>query len=532
MFGKEFSTFHSDDDTDEDFNFDKVIEKQFSAGLLSEDEFDPSKSSKSSAGGHHEESSPTKLDTIPLTPSRHDELGRPDHHHRSLNQTSSFNMDIIWLMIWVLNIFLTLGLVIFGILTLPDENWTSWEPVPIGFWRSYWVHVLIALISALGIPILYSVGCILLFKTRTMSNLFLYPPSICVLAGAIIAMIVCYSLTGVLLGTLFLFIAVASGISIYHFRSRSLFTSYLLDLQASHLLLFPHSMYLAFLFFAVVMLFSIAFAYALYATGHWGWYPIPYILFTYLWTTQTFADFVYVTVCSNFSSWYMTGPPSDITGSSWQIMLAATRKITTKSFGSICFGSLILPPVYLLFRPFVDFYTAGSRSTIARGIFMACQSVFRRTSRYAYPQVGSQSKTLLQSQRTAWELFQHHGFEEQLYDESTWFVSSSIILLGGILSFSCAGVLTLLATLGNPHSYTIAGVVAAFSFIVSTRFIALVAALIDSGATALIVCFVDDPSQLRATDPNVFQRLSIQFSYRCPALFATDESALEFATTF
>ena len=106
-----------------------------------------------------------------------------------------------------------------------------------------------------------------------------------------------------------------------------------------------------------------------------------------------------------------------------------------------------------------------------------------------------------------------------------------LVLLAGAVSFVGAAVLTLLATLGKQDSAYIAAVVASLSFLIATRFVTVVSALIDSGPTALLVNFVDDPSQLRATDSNVFQRLSVQFSYRCPALFATDGTALEFATT-
>lgn len=547
MFGKEFGRIEDDEDL-ADFDFEAAIAKQFSTSFLNPDDFsDPNQQGQHADVEEDGESVPALQ--------KNDDASRYSMKKRSAASSSltvkgaasasSFGegegrADIAWTVFWILNLLANISLLIAGYATQPhdgdDSHWwtNSTTQQPKGFWQQYWPDIIVTLLAGIGLPLVLVVGALLVMKSRATPSLFIKPPAYLLILCSLILTIALLSELAWFWAAFWTAVAVCAALASWQLRSRARFTSYLMDLQANFFNMFPDTLYLAFALCIVQLVFGILCGLTIFATGHWGWYTIPYILFSYYWCTQVVVDFLYTAACTTTYSWYISGPPSDITGSSWQITFAVIKRVLSRSFGPICFAALCTPPVQIVVRPLLDFWHPSSRHSAARALLTFANTVFHRCNRFAHVNIGTKGESFLNASRNIFGSFEHQGFDRLLSEESVWMVSTALCTLIGTFSFILAGALSFLIGLAVKEQLQdavfVAMIVASFCFLLGFRFAGLASALIESGVAMLFASFVDDPAQLRATDSNVFQRLSIEFAYRCPALFAADEvSGLEFA---
>lgn len=122
---------------------------------------------------------------------------------------------------------------------------------------------------------------------------------------------------------------------------------------------------------------------------------IIFLLFSWFWTVQVIGNTVHTTIAGVFANYYF------VTGSGQEVRnptLKALRRALTWSFGSICFGSLIVALIQLV-RALLQ--SASDRNSLAAAcvdcIMGLIESLVRYFNTYAYTQVAIYGKPFVQA---------------------------------------------------------------------------------------------------------------------------------------
>lgn len=224
-----------------------------------------------------------------------------------------------------------------------------------------------------------------------------------------------------------------------------------------------------------------------------------FLLLSFYWGLQVFKNVAHTTVAGTVATfWYQT-ESSGATG-------ASLKRSTTSSFGSICFGSLIVA--------FLQALRALAESSRQDGNALACfaecilgclQSLMEYFNRWAYVYVGIYGYKFTQAGRAVIQLFNDRGFDAIINDD----------LIGNVLGFAALGVGLICAGVGA----LIAETTDAVTFQNSTAFLAILGlvvgigvavtplAVIDSSVATIFVCFAEDPAAFQRSHPNLYAPL-------------------------
>ncbi|ORZ38827.1 plasma-membrane choline transporter-domain-containing protein [Catenaria anguillulae PL171] len=208
-----------------------------------------------------------------------------------------------------------------------------------------------------------------------------------------------------------------------------------------------------------------------------------YLVFSFYWTCQVIGNVVHVTVSGVFAAFYfLSGSQQGMPGS--PTMSAFGRAMTT-SFGSICYGSLLIALIQTL------------RSVLF--------------NKYAYTQVAIYGKDFCRAAKDTWTLVKDRGIDALINDD----------LIGNVIGFGSllVGGMTVLAawliySVGKAvGSSTTAGFDAALLIVLLVAFFAgvvmfsLIGGVVTSGTATTFVCLAEDPAALRATKPELWEKI-------------------------
>lgn len=149
-----------------------------------------------------------------------------------------------------------------------------------------------------------------------------------------------------------------------------------------------------------------------------------FMLISFYWGLQVFKNIAHVTVSGTVATFWYNSESAGATGSS-------LKRATTTSFGSICFGSLLVAILQAL--------RALAESQREEGSFLGCicecilgclQSLMEYFNRWAFVYVGIYGYKFTQAGKAVIELFHQRGFDAIINDD----------LIGNVLSFGALGV--------------------------------------------------------------------------------------------
>jgi len=226
-------------------------------------------------------------------------------------------------------------------------------------------------------------------------------------------------------------------------------------------------------------------------------------VFFYFWAGQVFTNTVHVTICGVFATWYfqmqnMQNPTSN----------SAKRALTT-SFGSICYGSLLVAIIKTL-RFLAQ--TRGNNNGGAMAI-IACiivcllrciEQIIQYLNTYAFCQVAIYGKPFCTAAKDTWTLFQQHGIDALVNDNLVGTVLSYSCLLGGIFS---AGFAYLICWGLSGSYYPIPVIACVIGLLLGLFVLAIVLQVVHSGVVTIFVCFSMEPSALNANAPELYNKM-------------------------
>jgi len=308
----------------------------------------------------------------------------------------------------------------------------------------------------------------------------------------------------------------------FMWRGRIPFAAALLSTVASVTKRWPATIFVCFVALLVQVIWSGIWGFAtatssLYATSV-GLSVLLYVyfLFSFFWTSEVIRNSAHTTNAGLFATWYFLGdqaPRNPTAG-------AAKRALTT-SFGSICFGSLIvavIQTVRAILRS-LQRRNSGNIAVVICACIIDCilgciESLVRYFNRYAYIQCAIYGKSFCQAAKDTWRLVQSHGIDAMVNDSMIGPVLTCGVLLAGVVCFGVGALVGLAVTKSSainpgPYTWVLFGLVGAVIGLVS---MAQAMSVVRSGVDTIFVCFAMDQAALARHDAALAQYFAAAYS--------------------
>jgi hypothetical protein len=247
-------------------------------------------------------------------------------------------------------------------------------------------------------------------------------------------------------------------------------------------------------------------------------------LLSLYWGLQCIKDVVSVTSGGTVASWwFQPHHPAPVR--------ASLFRATTTSFGSICFGSLILAFITTLramVRGAIDKMRHDRHRNIAKeclllvlnGILHCLENLIAYINRYAYAYIAAYGYDFITAGRSVMSLFQRRGWSAIINDD---LIANALTLLAVFMALMGAFmglIFTGFFLVTDTHSITDAirnqstmylyggiygGIV---GFVVGL----LIVSVIDSAVAMIYVCFAEDPATLQVHHPETYHDLQEKWS--------------------
>ncbi|KAI8594673.1 choline transporter-like protein [Dissophora ornata] len=247
------------------------------------------------------------------------------------------------------------------------------------------------------------------------------------------------------------------------------------------------------------------------------YFVMSYLMFVMFWNTEVLKNIVHVTVSGVFGVfYYFDGPNSSAPPSP---TLSSAKRALTTSFGSICFGSLLIAILqtirYILsaLRSDSDDGLMAFLAGVAECLLSLLEGLFEVFNKFAFTQVAIYGKPFITAARDTWALIKNRGLEALVNDNLVGNVlvmgSASVALLSSLYGY-------LFLKLVQPEFYqkneslAVFGVIA-LEFMLGVAMMSIPNNVLDSGVTATFVALAEDPQTLYRTKPELFNAIANQY---------------------
>ncbi|CAG8481696.1 17037_t:CDS:2 [Dentiscutata heterogama] len=229
----------------------------------------------------------------------------------------------------------------------------------------------------------------------------------------------------------------------------------------------------------------------------------------YYWVSQVIQTFIHVTTSGVFASYYfLEGTPQSVPPSP---TLNSAKRAATTSFGSICFGSLlvaILQVIRELLRslaqdtdnPFGAFCAACAAALVGY-----IDSLLEYFNFYAYTQVAIYGKSFCDAD--TWTMIKDRGVEAIINDN----LIGTVIMMGSFLVGMITALFGYLYTIIFHPRFNADGgftpLLVFLAFIIGFQMLSIIGSVIFSGAATTFVCLAENPDALARTKPDLYNEI-------------------------
>ena len=217
------------------------------------------------------------------------------------------------------------------------------------------------------------------------------------------------------------------------------------------------------------------------------------------WTMQVIFNVVHVTASGTMATWYFAGPTAMPRNPS----LASFKRAMTTSFGSICFGSLIVAILKVIH--FMARQAQQSRNGIAAAcatcIIGCIEALVEYFNIYAYAHVAIYGSSFMEAAKQTWNLVKQCVWSAVINDNLVYPVLNLTIFFDAIAIGVICGVAA--------HNVLI-GVA---SFLIAAGIHITVLRLVYSGVVTMFVCVAECPDALLQSNPALKDRLDDAISH-------------------
>lgn len=225
------------------------------------------------------------------------------------------------------------------------------------------------------------------------------------------------------------------------------------------------------------------------------------LLISFYWTLQVLKNVIHVTAAGLMGSWYFHSPQVGMpVNPTW----SAFKRASWSSFGSICFGSLIIAVVKAL-RHALRSMTRAQHPVVRCIVLCLVQTIERLVeffNQFAFTYVAIYGKDYLTSARETMHLLASTGLTAIINDNLVDSVLFFAALVNGVVG---AGIGAVLA--GSAWNLHLWGLWSFIGFLVALGLSLIIFELIESAVTSFFVSFAIDPAVLQQTKPHVYDAL-------------------------
>ncbi|KAJ1930107.1 putative choline transporter, neither null mutation nor overexpression affects choline transport [Tieghemiomyces parasiticus] len=240
---------------------------------------------------------------------------------------------------------------------------------------------------------------------------------------------------------------------------------------------------------------------------------IVYLCFVWYWVTQVLYNVLHTTICGLYATVYffdnspMGFPTANPT-------MAAFKRATTNSFGSVCFGSLLVALFQTVRAILQTLLNAGGDDGI--GAFIACcvgcvlgliQSMLEFFNKYAYVEIAMYGKPFVPAARDTWKLIKNRGIDTLINDDLIGnVIGLGGIVVGGVCAMVGYGYISVVKPVYNATG-NFTPVIVLIGFFIGISLFYLAGKVIDSGNATTFVCLAEDPAAMQRSKPELFEKI-------------------------
>jgi hypothetical protein len=247
-------------------------------------------------------------------------------------------------------------------------------------------------------------------------------------------------------------------------------------------------------------------------------YGYLFLLFVaYFFTHQVLQNSIHVTVAGMVGTWWFE-PEDASCCCSPSVNNSFLRTITT-SFGSICFGSLIVAVIRAL-QMLANAARANDDGNflvcIAECILSCLASIVEYFNKWAFIYVGLYGYGYMEAGKNVFTLFRNRGWEAVIADDlinNTLFLIS--VIMGGIMG-SIALIISLVSDLFEDAGGNEKGIAFALGFVIGLVMTSIAMSTIASAVNAIIVLFAEAPAEFQQNYPDLSNRMRQTWSQIYP----------------
>ena len=233
------------------------------------------------------------------------------------------------------------------------------------------------------------------------------------------------------------------------------------------------------------------------------------LLLCLFWTQQVFQNTIHTIIAGVVSTWWFA--PEDASACCSVAIKDSFVRATTTSFGSICFGSLLVAIIQTLGALVENARSNGDNDGCAA--FLLCivdcllqclEGLLEYFNKYAYIYVGMYGYSYLEAGKNVITLFNARGWSVIISDDLISNVLSLFCLIIGLLT-GCVG---LVLNETNPSWFmgfqgSAQGIAFGFSFLLGLVISAITLSVIDSSVNTVLVCFAEAPAEFEQNHPEL-----------------------------
>jgi len=265
--------------------------------------------------------------------------------------------------------------------------------------------------------------------------------------------------------------------------------------------------FVAYFFMGVSVVWSLVWTVAAGgAMSAWGQGSLFFFLLSFYWTLQVIQNVIHVTSAGTIGTWWFT--PSEANSFFSPGLRDSMFRATSYSFGSICFGSLIVAFVKAL-RQLAHMARDNDECQVLLCLvdcLLGClEEIIEYFNKWAYVYVGLYGYSYLEAGKNVMQLFQNKGWTtiitDDLVENVLFMVSVGIGLITGLLGYGMA--LLHKQQLQNAGFDDIGLMGFIIGLLVGFLLSSIVMSVISSAVNTIIVLFAEAPMEFQHTHPEL-----------------------------
>lgn len=250
-----------------------------------------------------------------------------------------------------------------------------------------------------------------------------------------------------------------------------------------------------------------------------------FLFLSFYWTQQVLSNTVHTSTAGVIGTWWFQ--PSEASSFCSPAIGDSIYRSVTYSFGSICFGSLLVAIVQALRalnRQLRGQDDARIIVCIIDCILACIEGIIEYLNKWAYIYVGLYGYSYLDAGRNVMSLFAAKGWSSIITDD----LASNVLMMMSFMIASLTGLVGyILASINNNLLVDLGlespgGTGFLFGFCIGFVFSSLVMSIVSSAVDTVIVCFAEGPAEFNANHPELSSDMLSAWRQAWPTEFSVN----------